>query len=605
MLELTNLSLTSGNDDEPIVLIEDLSLQAPPGHFMAVVGSPGSGKTPLLETIAGIRQATEGELEWNGILHDDETRFQPPEIGYVPAFAITHDQLTVDETIEAATRLKVKTKNNAELDNRIDRLLEQVGLANHADKPVHLLSAGQKRRLALAMEIVTGPRLMLCDQLTSGLDAASERSITRLLQSLSRQNGRIVISATCSLSHLDLYDSILVLHQGMVAYHGLPEGLTHYFDVSDTSEIYPKLAKQPAQEWQSSWEKHHQAYQRKLEKRRHELIENGELTLPDETPAPEEVDGSNDSGKPEEQLTKTKKIVREEPGLVKTPGPLSQFSCLLGRRWKIFFRDRRQLRTQLAILLCLPALVALFSTNESSDSGNVPGRYDYAAQTLQQDGMVSANYLVASSTASGIVMLQVILLALMASHNAAREVAGERLLYEKQKLSGIRTGPYLGSKIVFLGSLGLVQSLGMAIFVQLFWKFPDGREAGFLDHTVFLVCTHAAITALCLGISSWIKNAKTSLIVCLYVVGSQLLLSGALLALPWFLHLLIKPFISVYWAWSGSIGSMSPGYRQAIDAATATSIAPVSLCYALLALHIALGLVAAFVGLRRSQWHRA
>ena len=103
-----------------------------------------------------------------------------------------------------------------------------------------VLSGGQKRRLGLAMELVSDPKILLCDEVTSGLDPRSEREIVRLLHDLSRKDGDIVLAVTHSLAHLELYDSILVLHEGRIAYHGPPDQLTHYFSVGDTEEVYPR-----------------------------------------------------------------------------------------------------------------------------------------------------------------------------------------------------------------------------------------------------------------------------------------------------------------------------------------------------------------------------
>ncbi|MGB0775119.1 MAG: ABC transporter ATP-binding protein, partial [Akkermansiaceae bacterium] len=300
MLELKDVNFTIQKDGEPFNLLDEVSIQVPSGHFMAIVGPSGCGKTTLLKTIAGLNEESAGNLIWNGRDLAEEGDFDPAEIGYVPQFSIAYDQLTVDESIESATKLRVKTKNLSELDNRIDRILEETGLSALADRPVKVLSGGQKRRLGLAMELVTGPRLLLCDEVTSGLDPRSERDIVRLLHQLSRNDGRSVISVTHSLAHLELYDSILVLHEGRVAYHGPPEGMTHYFSVKDTEEIYPQLAKQRSDKWRQSWLKHREAYYGKLEKRRQELITKGELSVPKTEPKKADP---NKSKKLSEKLT--------------------------------------------------------------------------------------------------------------------------------------------------------------------------------------------------------------------------------------------------------------------------------------------------------------
>ncbi len=602
MLELKDVCFAIQKDGEPLNLIDKVSLQVPRGHFMAIVGPSGCGKTTLLKTIAGLNEESDGSLYWNNLNLAEEKDFEPAEIGYVPQFSIAYDQLTVDESIESATRLRVKIKNYSELDNRIDRILEETGLADLADRPVKVLSGGQKRRLGLAMELVTGPHLLLCDEVTSGLDPRSERDIVRLLHQLSRRDGRTVISVTHSLAHLELYDSILVLHEGRVAYHGPPAGLTHYFSVEDTEEVYPQLAKQRSEKWQSSWTKHREAYYGQLNKRRNELIQSGDLSVPADNTDVKKSARQQTATTPLEDPAAAQEIIREAPEPVKTPGVFSQFSTLLGRRWKIFFRDRGQVFLQLAILVCFPILVALFSDRGNENIKRFSDRYEGTLQQIQEHTMVEKSYLSVGSAVSGIVMFQVVLLSLMGSNNSAREIAGERPIFEKEKFGGIRPIAYLASKVAFLGSLILVQSLWMAIFVQQFWKFPDGAEAGFLDHTLFLVLVNAAMTFICLGISSLMKTAEQSSLLSIYLVGFQLPLSGAILALPEGIESITRPFISAYWAWSGSIDSMSPSYRNAIDAVTETSFQASNACLYLLTIHIAIGLIASYIGLKRHHW---
>ncbi len=603
MLELKDVCFAIQKDGEPLNLIDEVSLKVPRGHFMAIVGPSGCGKTTLLKTIAGLNEESGGDLIWDGRNLAQEKDFDPAEIGYVPQFSIAYDQLTVDESIESATRLRVKIKNFKELDNRIDRILEETGLAPLADRPVQVLSGGQKRRLGLAMELVTSPHLLLCDEVTSGLDPRSERDIVSLLHQLSRTDGRTVISVTHSLAHLELYDSILVLHEGRVAYHGPPEGLTHYFSVDDMEEVYPQLAKQRSEKWQQSWLKHRDAYYKKLNNRRDDLIKKGELSVPAEVTAKgNESEQTNTESALLEDPDASQQIMREAAELVRTPSVVSQFSTLLSRRWKIFFRDKGQVFLQLAILVCFPVLVALFSERGNENVKKFSGIDEGTIHRIEEGIEVNQSYLSVGSAVSGIVMFQVVLLSLMGSNNSAREVAGERMIYEKEKFGGIRPSAYLGSKVVFLGSLILIQSLWMAIFVQQFWQVPDGSEIGFLGHTVFLVLVNGAMTFICLGISSLMKTAEQSSLLSIYLVGFQLPLSGAVLALPETIEPLSRPFISAYWAWSGSIDSMNPTYRNAIDAVTETSFQPATSCQYLLIIHIAVGLIASYIGLKRHHW---
>jgi len=581
VLELQDVCFTIRKDGADHHLIDHVSIQVPTGHFMAIVGPSGCGKTTLLKTIAGLNPESSGSLIWEGRDLSQDDDFSPTEIGYVPQFSIAYDPLTVDESIEAATRLRVRCKDATELDQRIDRVLEETGLASISDRHVKVLSGGQKRRLGLAMELVSDPKLLLCDEVTSGLDPRSEREIVHLLHELSRKSGRIVLSVTHSLAHLELYDSVLVLHEGRVAYHGPPDQLSHYFSVKDTEEVYPRLATQPAERWQGSWEKHRVSYAKMLQRNRERFVINGEL----ETRRPAKTEPLDN------QISDD-----DVPCL---PGFLTQFSTLLSRRWRIFFRDRGQVFLQLAILICFPILVTLFSDKAS---GNIR-RYsdnrqaDIAAEIQEQQG-VRADQAKVGSAVSGIIMFQVVLLSLMGSNNSAREIAGERLIYEKEKFGGLRPTAYLGSKIAFLFCLVIAQSVWMAFFVNFFGPF----RGDFIVHASFLLAVNAAMTCICLAISALMRTAEQASLLSIYLVGFQLPLSGAVLALPERIEAITRPFISAYWAWSGSVEALQTQVHQAVKSVIDTSLSPQNACFQALGAHIVIALIAAWAGVRRPQW---
>ena len=573
MLELQEVSFTIRKDGEDIPLVDRVSIRVPKGHFMAIVGPSGCGKTTLLKTIAGLNPESGGALFWDLRDLSKEGDFSPSEIGYVPQFSIAYEPLSVDESVEAATRLRVRCGSTEELDQRIDRVLEETGLSPISDRQVKVLSGGQKRRLGLAMELVSDPKLLLCDEVTSGLDPRSEREIVRLLHDLSRKDGRIVLSVTHSLAHLELYDSILVLHEGRVAFHGPPEQLTHYFSVSDTEEIYPRLATQPSERWHSSWQKHRESYQKMMDKERALLVSTGDLLLP--------ADAADDLK------------------LLRLPGFFSQFATLLSRRWRIFFRDRGQVFLQLAIIIVFPILVTIFSDKAS---GNIR-RYSDTRSTdmmaeIQEQQSVRADQAKVGSAISGIIMFQVVLLSLMGSNNSAREIAGERPIYEKEKFGGLRPSAYLASKIAFLACLVIGQSLWMAFFVNFFGAF----RGDFIQHAVFLLLINAAMTSICLAVSSLMRTAEQASLLSIYLVGFQLPLSGAVLALPESIEAFTRPFISAYWAWSGSVEALQTQVHDAVKSVIDTSLSAQSACFYALGAHIIVALIATWAGARRPQW---
>ncbi len=576
MLEARNIGLEVEGGDEPLMLLNGINFCVPRGHFMAIVGPSGCGKTTLLKAVAGIKETTEGDLFWEGRDLAEEGDFEPHEVGYVPQFSIAYDELTVDENVESAARLRVQADEDT-INDIIDRVLEETGLTEIADRPVKLLSGGQKRRLALAMELVSGPRLLLCDEVTSGLDPRSEREIVELLHELSMKDGRIVISVTHSLAQMELYDSIMVLVRGNLAYHGSPETMVHYFGVREFEEVYPQLTLREPEEWGQSWLKHRAAYYQRLESEHLQKFSRRGMAPPASAPRAE--------GEEEESPL---------------PGAMAQFMTLLRRRFSILFRDRTQLLLQLAMIIIFPILVALFSSKGQDQLLTLTDSLGSDAvaevQLLQEQAEVRARV---GSAVSGIIMFQVILLGLMGSNNASREIAGERLLMEKEKFAGASPLAYVGSKAAFLAVLVLVQSLWMFFFVQYFWPL----RGDLANHLGFLLLANAAMTSVCLAISANCRTPEQASLLSIYLVGFQLPLSGAVLALPTAIEMFTQPFISAYWAWSGSIeGGLQADVLKAVKSIVQTDFCGAGLCRLVLLAHIAVGLVFTYVGVKRSRW---
>jgi energy-coupling factor transporter ATP-binding protein EcfA2 len=483
---------------------------------------------------------------------------------------------------------------------------------------VSLLSGGQKRRLAMAMEMASSPHLLLCDEVTSGLDPKSEDEIVMLMNDLSRTDGRIVLSVTHSLQHVALYDSVIVLYQGQLAYHGSPELLVHYFGIKRPEDLYPRLAQRRAKDWHDSWLKYRDAY---YEQSKLPDIAAGLAKPEKEKPAePESEAADAHEVSEEEEVERLRAIVegrkpkdKKAAGKKKpaeavlethppTPGVFSQFAVLLARRWKLFFRDKGQLILQLALLFGFPCLVVIFALDGLPD---VKRLGDSGVGTLfermKQESEVFKSISKTGGLVSGLIMFQVILLALMGSNNAAREIAGERSLFEKEKFAGLSPLAYVGSKVVFLGALVLAQSIWMTIFVN----FVVGFEGSFLMQALSLILVNGAMTAVCLAISSWTKSAEQSSLLSIYLVGFQLPLSGAVLALPKAIALLTQVFIASYWGWSGFIRSMES--TRYYDSMTNTGVLPTDpagglLCVWVLLAHIILGLFLAYTGSKNSRW---
>jgi ABC-type multidrug transport system ATPase subunit len=617
VLELQDIALAIGPADAEQTLISEMTFRVPQGHFAAILGPSGCGKSTLLKVVAGIREHTVGTIHWNGRDLEAEQDMAPHEIGYLPQFSIAHELLTVEESVESALRLRVANLPAEERQTRTDSVLKSVGLDEIGDRRVSLLSGGQKRRLAMAMEMVSSPHLLLCDEVTSGLDPKSEDEIVKLMHDLSRADDRIVLSVTHSLQHVRLYDSVIILYQGVLAYHGSPEFLTHYFGIARPEELFPRLAERKALDWQRSWQKYRATY--------YEHSRLPAFPIPVTPPAESAEAEQNDNDEAiskqpneEEEIERLRAIVESKAKQTEAealapaqlgagssapavlPSVFTQFAVLLARRWKLFFRDRGQLLLQAALLFGFPCLVVIFAIDglpdvkSLADSG-IGTLFDRAKQEADSLRKIANT----GTLVSGLIMFQVILLALIGSNNAAREIAAERHLLEKEKFAGLSPLAYVGSKVTFLTVLVLAQSVWMAGFVNMIVGF----QGSFAMQVLSLVLINGAMTSVCLGISAWAKTAEQASLLSIYLVGFQLPLSGAVLALPKAIAGITQIFIASYWGWSGFIRSMeTTRYYDAVKTVTQTEPAYASLCILVLLGHIVFGLFLAYTGTRNSRW---
>jgi ABC transport system ATP-binding/permease protein len=560
MLELRNVTLASGPVSEERWLLRAINAQFAEGQFHAVVGPSGCGKSTLLKVIAGLRQPNEGSVHWKG--RDlDEHDLAPHEIGYVPQFSIAFDLLRVDESIQTSLRLRVGGLPKEERDSRAARFLSEVGIAEIADRRVGILSGGQKRRLALALEMVSEPLLLLCDEVTSGLDPKSESEIVHLLHAISDMDRRTVISVTHSLRHLDLHDTVTVLYEGRLVYQGIPRLLTHYFQIDTPENLFPILSTRNSDEWRELWTKHAPYYDQR----------STDLVL-------------DHAGTAEE---------------FRRPDFLSQFFTLLQRRWTMFFRNRGQIALQLALLFGFPCLVVIFAWGGLPQIQNLTANSSNALQQLLETAAFTLRSSRVASLVSGLVMFQVILLTLMGSNNGAREIAGERAIFEKEKFSGLRPSSYIASKVAFLIVLIVAQSIWMGVFVSTICRFPGDLFA----QIIVLTLTNAAMTFVCLAISSLTRSAENASLLCVYLVGFQLPLSGAVLALPHLIGLMTRPFIAAFWGWSGYLQTMrDTRFYDVVQSLTQTELVAIQLCAWVLLMHAVGGILVAYLGSQNSQW---
>ena len=196
-----------------VAALTEVSFEAHAGEALALWGANGAGKTTLIKAMLGLIDF-EGQIEVEG--HDVRRTGKSARrsIGYVPQEAIFYD-LSVQATMEFYARLKGRGDPWIAPTDRIRALLEQLGLAGHARKPVPALSGGLKQRLALALALLADPPVLLLDEPTASLDAEAQHDYLALLAKLRSEDRKTILFASHRLEEVEaLANRVLVLEQG-------------------------------------------------------------------------------------------------------------------------------------------------------------------------------------------------------------------------------------------------------------------------------------------------------------------------------------------------------------------------------------------------------
>ena len=228
--------------DGSAVLLEDVSLEVSRGSLTAVVGPSGAGKSTLLRVLTGQLNPSGGSVRVMG--EDLYASYEQlrSHIGYVPQDDIVQGQLTARRCLSFGAELRFpEDVTEAERTARVETVISQLGLDEHADKPVAKLSGGQRKRVSVALELLSEPDLLLLDEPTTGLDPGYEKSIMELLRAIA-DDGRAVVVVTHAVSSLDLCDQVVFLAAGgRVEYVGAAAGAQEHFGIDGYAGIFQVL----------------------------------------------------------------------------------------------------------------------------------------------------------------------------------------------------------------------------------------------------------------------------------------------------------------------------------------------------------------------------
>ncbi|MFJ9521771.1 FHA domain-containing protein [Kitasatospora sp. NPDC101801] len=458
------------------VLLDQVTFPVGQKCLLAVAGPSGAGKSTLLNALTGLRPADRGTVRYDGRdLYRDYAELRR-RIGLVPQDDILHTQLTVRRALRYAAELRFPGDTEpAERAARVAEVITELGLEQRADQVISSLSGGQRKRVSVALELLTKPSLLFLDEPTSGLDPGMDRSVMHMLRDLA-DDGRTVIVVTHSVLSLDLCDRLLLLAPGgRIAFYGPPAETLDFVGFGQWPEAFEAFENDRARDWAGQY-RDSDAYRRYIADAMDRPARAGQAVVP---PAP-----------------------------VRPPqGWWSQLGTLVRRYATALTADR----TFLAVMIALPFVMGAMA------------RALAGGKLTQETALNGLLILCVGGVLTG-------------AANAVRELVKERTIYQRERAVGLSRSAYLWSKIVVLGTVTVAQAVVLTMVglagVQL---RPAGGGGVVLPPLVEITIAVAMLsfTAMMLGllISALVKKEEVTMPLLVLLAIVQVVFCGALLQL--------------------------------------------------------------------------
>jgi len=480
-------------------LLQDISLAIHAREFVAVVGVSGAGKSTLLDALNGFRPAGGGTVLVNGTdLYRNFDAYRT-DLGYVPQDDIIHKELTVQKALNYSARLRLPPDTSpAERRQRVEAVMETLGLTERRNVSILRLSGGQRKRVSIGAELLTKPGLFFLDEATSGLDPGTESQMMRLLRKLADQ-GHTVLLVTHATKNVMLCDQVVFLAKGgHLAYYGPPEEALAYFGVEDFDGIYEKLEGELTPE---TWAQNY---------RQSDLYQKFVVARLEKSCGPQVFSSPLKKEAPLPQAAPIQ--VGQAPRRSRAPAPsvssLRQFWILSSRYLDIIRRDR----TNLALLfLIAPALAAIDLIAWPRNLFDVRVGDSIRAMTM--------------------LFMASLIPFLVGALTSVREIVKESAIYRRERTVTLKIVPYLLSK-VWVGYLFAFYHAGAFFALKLLAiDFSQLDTLNLVQLYITLALSVMSGVMWGLLISTLVPREEQAMILVIVVVVVQMVFSGGLLPL--------------------------------------------------------------------------
>ncbi|MFJ5830568.1 FHA domain-containing protein [Streptomyces sp. NPDC093089] len=461
-------------------ILKDVTFGVPEKSLIGVIGPSGSGKSTLLKALTGYRPANEGD-----VLYDNRSLYKQfaelrQRIGLVPQDDILHKELTVQKALRYAAKLRFPGDTaTAEREARIDEVLRELKLDIHKEKKVTSLSGGQRKRVSVALELLTKPSLIFLDEPTSGLDPGMDRDVMQLLRGLA-DDGRTVLVVTHSVAELGLCDKLLVMAPGgSVAYFGPPEEALNFFGYSTWADVFSAFENYRDYDWAGRWKgsQHYQMYAADID------------------------------------AVAAQPVQMPQQAMSRPPKPQgwgSQLWTLIRRYVSVIASDVGFM----ALMVILPAVLGAVSVVIPADFGlgkpTPPSRFNGDAGTIM--------------------LILAVGMCFSGAANSVRELIKERVIYERERAVGLSRSAYLMSKVIVLGLITAFQGV---IICAIGFSTRALPEEGLLMPPAVELCIQViglGLTSMMVGlvISALVKTAEKTMPLLVMFAIIQVVFTGIL-----------------------------------------------------------------------------
>jgi ABC-type multidrug transport system ATPase subunit len=243
ILEARGLGVQIGS----ATILQEISLRLHPGELCALIGPSGAGKSTLIRVLLGLRAPSTGTVTVGG-----RPISEAGPVGYVPQDDALHRGLTVRQALSFSARLRLHDLPAPAQEERIVAVCQQVDLSERLDVRIRSLSGGQRKRVSVALELLSQPDLLILDEPTSGLDPGLEAKMMGLFGQVA-SGGRVVMVATHAMQSLSRCHVLAVLVRGRLVWLGSPADALAWFEVDRFAGIFEQLPRHAPPVWARRW----------------------------------------------------------------------------------------------------------------------------------------------------------------------------------------------------------------------------------------------------------------------------------------------------------------------------------------------------------------